>query len=595
MTRGAQPRRRGSPGFAGVCCAVALTACTPTRTRIPPQVLPPTDVSDASVPPEADDDDVGAPRVSPEDALASADSGAPPADPAVLCADGPRNGPARWWDDAVVYEVFVRSFQDSDGDGVGDLRGLIQRLDYLNDGDPSTSSDLGVTALWLMPINPSPSTHGYDVTDYRSVNPEYGSMADLDALVAEASARGMHVVMDLVLNHTSDKHPWFVKGKRGAPEPTADWYLFRPDRPEGWGQPWSPGTNVWHALGDQYYYGLFWSGMPDLNVANPAVSSELRDIAQFWSKRGIAGFRLDAARYLVENGPGDGQADQPETHAFWRDLRAQLGADTLLLGEVWTALPTAVSYLGAGDELQLVFDFDREDALRQSLRLGTAAPLGGATCKALGAVAGSGLATFLGNHDLDRLGSDVRDPAARRLAHQLLLTLPGTPVLYYGDELGLDNGAGGGDEAKRLPMRWDGTAHAGFTTGDTPWAKDSMDAVVPPVSAQLADPGSLLSAVRAAVALRQSSAALRVGQTVRLAVADAPAVLAFVREVANESVLVVANLSGAEVPGLTVETAGHTQGVATVALGEAPLEVMGSGVRLGPIAPYDLRVLRFLR
>lgn len=567
--------------------AALLAACTSTQTRYPEQQLPAPDAGptlpdrvDAAVPLDtgASGTDVGE---SPDGAL----------------CQGPATVPARWWDEAVVYEVFVRSFQDSDGDGIGDLQGLISRLDYLNDGDPNTTTDLGVDALWLMPLHPSPSYHGYDVTDYRDVNPEYGTLADFDALVAAANARGMKVVLDLVLNHTSDKHPWFVKGKRGGAEPTADWYVFRDDAPAGWGRPWEPAAKVWHALGDRFYYALFWEGMPDLNVATPAVAAELRDIGRFWADRGAAGFRLDAARYLVETGGGAGQADQPATHAFWRELRAAMGEDVLLLGEVWTTLSTSLTY-AASDELQLIFDFDRQDAVRNSLRLGSAAALGSALCAALRAgsdlAAGGGegrplFATFVGNHDLDRLATDVRTEAGRHVALALLLTLPGVPVLYYGDELGLDNGTHGGDEAKRLPMRWDGGPGAGFTAASSAWAEDTADPSVPGVAAQLADPDSLLAFTRRLLALRRASPALRRGSTARLTVPGAPGVLLFERRSGDETVLVAANLDDAASPELLLPRAPTAP---RVELGSAPLTLDASGVRLGPLGPHEVVILR---
>src|SRR5205085_5554719 len=228
---------------------------------------------------------------------------------------------AEWWNGAVVYEVFVRSFSDSDGDGKGDLAGLIKKLDYLNDGDPSTSTDLGVDAIWLMPIFASPSYHGYDTTDYESINPAFGTSADFDAVIAAAHQRGIKVILDLVLNHTGSGHPWFVDSAASPASAHRNWYVWSATDP-GWTPPWGGGGDTWHFLNGSYYYGVFFSGMPDLNYRSQAVGDEMKRIAKVWLDRGADGFRLDAARYLIENGSGGGQEDQPETHAFWKEFSA---------------------------------------------------------------------------------------------------------------------------------------------------------------------------------------------------------------------------------------------------------------------------------
>ena len=179
------------------------------------------------------------------------------------CISYPDLAQPQWFHKAVMYEIFVRSFQDSDGDGIGDLQGIIQRLDYLNDGDPKTETDLGITLLWLMPISPSPSYHGYDVTDYRSVNPDYGTAEDLKTLVEEADKRGIKILLDLVMNHSSDQHPWFVDSAQST-STRRDWYLWA-ETAHNWPRPWGDKHSTWHKSGDQWYYGIFWSGMPDLN------------------------------------------------------------------------------------------------------------------------------------------------------------------------------------------------------------------------------------------------------------------------------------------------------------------------------------------
>ena len=235
---------------------------------------------------------------------AGAEVAAPAACPAATAAPDDA-----WYRTAVFYEIFVRSFRDSDGDGVGDLRGLIAQLDYLNDGDPATDDDLGVTALWLMPITASPSYHGYDTVDYRAVSPDYGDLATLDELLTEAHRRGIRVVIDLVLNHSSSEHPWFLDSARGADAPHRDWYVWS-DEALDWPRPWEE-AQTWHARGASWYYAVFWGGMPDLNYTTAAVQDEALAISRFWLARGIDGFRLDAVRYLVETGKGDGQARDP--------------------------------------------------------------------------------------------------------------------------------------------------------------------------------------------------------------------------------------------------------------------------------------------
>ncbi len=228
-----------------------------------------------------------------------------------------------WWNGAVFYEVYVRSFADSGEDGAGDLKGLIAHLDYLNDGDPSTHDDLGVDALWLLPVFASPSAHGYDVTDFEHVNREYGTDGDLAALLEAAHRRGMKVILDLPLNHTSERHPWFREAVSDPRSPHRSWYEWSPTNP-GWGQPWDLNTPAWHRAGDAYYYGLFGSGLPDLNYLNPEVREEMKRIVRLWLARGVDGFRLDAVRFLVETGPMRGQVSTPETHAYVKELSAAI-------------------------------------------------------------------------------------------------------------------------------------------------------------------------------------------------------------------------------------------------------------------------------
>jgi glycosidase len=459
-----------------------------------------------------------------------------------------------WAEGAVFYEVFVRSFADSDGDGIGDLKGLRSRLDYLNDGDSTTAGDLGVDGLWLMPIFRSPSYHGYDVTDYEHVNPEYGTDADLDSLLAAAHARGLRVIVDLVMNHTSDRHPWFVESASSPASPRRNWYVWSPTD-SGWGQPWNTRGATWHRKGEAYYYGLFWSGMPDLNFRNPAVREELKRIAERWLRRGIDGFRLDATRHLVETGPGAGQSDAPGTHEFLRELAAhvrRVRPDALLVGENWTDTPTIATYFGSadsvarGDELVCNFDFPLGAALIEGLRSGDARAVAG-VLRAVKRLypAGALDAPFLTNHDMVRAATQLQANApALRAAAAVLFSLPGIPFLYYGEEVGMQNGEGNDDRFKRTPMPWDGSPGGGFTTG-VPWFPFAPGMDRANVAAQSADPASLLSRYRSLVRTRRAHIALCAGDIDVLTPDAGPTpMLALTRQAGGERLLVIHNLGG---------------------------------------------------
>ncbi|RKG69278.1 alpha-amylase [Corallococcus sp. CA054B] len=460
-----------------------------------------------------------------------------------------------WYRGAVFYEVFVRSFQDSNGDGVGDLPGLISRLDYLNDGNPATTDDLGVDALWLMPVFASPSYHGYDVTDYERIQTAYGSLEDLQRLCDEAHRRGMRVILDFVINHTSAAHPWFVDSASSAQSPKRDWYQWRASDP-GWKQPWDlySQTSTWHRQDSGWYYGAFWGGMPDLNLQTPAVREEMKRLATLWLQRGVDGFRLDAARYLIETGGGAGQADTPETHAFWKEFSAHVRSvkpDAVLVGENWSETPSVAKYYGStatlpgGDELPLNFNFPMSTRLIEGIHAGNG---GGVAAKLLemknNYPAGVADAPFLTNHDHVRLATQfANDGAKLGLAAAVLLTLPGAPFLYYGEEVGLGNGNANNDESKRTPMPWSAAAGGGFTTG-SPWYAFSSGRETANVEAQQRNPGSLLSRYRSLIHARQGSEALRNGG-LRLftATTGVSRTLAFVRTLDDEQVLVVHNFS----------------------------------------------------
>ena len=442
-----------------------------------------------------------------------------------------------WWQDAVFYEVFVRSFYDSDGDGRGDLQGLIEKLDYLNDGDPETSDDLGVTALWLMPIQPSPSYHGYDVTDYYAIDPDYGTLDDFRALLRATHERGMRVILDLVLNHTSNLHPWFL-ASRQPESPFRDWYLWTETPPEFLG-PW--GQTVWHRTGPSAYYGLFWSGMPDLDYRNPEVTMQVFDIARFWlDEIGVDGFRLDAIRHLIED--GEIQENTPATHFWLKGFHAVAKGwkpDALLVGEIWDEPEAILPYLDR--EVDLAFEFSLADAILNGLRWSNARPIASAL-RTIQTVYPTGrYATFLSNHDQDRVMTRLIGNVPRaKLAASILLTLPGTPFLYYGEEIGLTGAKP--DERIRTPMAWTDGEYGGFTTG-RPWEPLESGAPSRSVAIQSEDTDSLLWHYRRMIALRMDTRALRTGSLTLLETGDG-AVLAYLRECEDEILLVIHHLAG---------------------------------------------------
>lgn len=469
--------------------------------------------------------------------------------PARPAASEWRNG---WARGAVFYEVFVRSFQDSDGDGKGDLKGLISRLDYLNDGRPETTTDLGVDALWLMPVFESPSYHGYDTTDYTKIAADYGTNVDFARLLDEAHRRGIRVIVDLVLNHSGAGHPWFVSAASSPTSPYRGFYVWSATDP-GWKQPWGGNTGTWHRSGDAYYYGVFWSGMPDLNWRTPAVREEMKSIASLWLERGVDGFRLDATRYLIEDGAGALQADTPETHAALKEFAGhvrRVKPEALVVGENWADTGVIATYYGSkavpgGDELSASFDFPLSDRIVRAVSESDGTLVASKLAEVQAAYPAGALdAPFLTNHDQVRLATQLgRNQGKLRNAAAILLTLPGAPFLYYGEEVGLQNGPTGGDESKRTPMPWDATPGGGFTTG-TPWFAFAPGRETASVAAQTNDPASLLSRYRTLIRTRKASPALAKGDLVLLSpVSGVSPVLAFLRRTADETVLVVHNLS----------------------------------------------------
>jgi alpha-amylase len=461
-----------------------------------------------------------------------------------------------WWNDRVFYEVFVRSFKDSNGDGNGDLQGLIEKLDYLNDGNLSTTSDLGITGLWLMPITESPSYHGYDVVDYRQIEQDYGSNADFQQLVSEAHRRGIAVIVDMVMNHTSNQNPWFIQAAYPGTR-YENWYIWSPTDP-GYKSPWD--TQVWqkspplnfdsmrayHSLKD-YYYGLFWSGMPDLNYRNGAVTAEMFDILRFWLKdMNVDGLRLDAVRHLIED--GSILENTPETHAWLQNFDNYvhtLKPDMLTVGEIWDDTANITPYVP--DEVDIAFEFKLAEAIIAGINSADNRGLYQQMETVLSTYPEGQFATFLTNHDITRLMTQLEEDSARaKVAAALLLTSPGVPFIYYGEEIGLI-GAKPDDIDLRRPMQWDSSQTAGFTTG-TPWVPPGKNSTSVNVSTQTADPTSLLDHYRSLIRLRQEHSALRTGNT-WLVKSSAPQIYSILRHSSDENILVVSNLSAEPVSG----------------------------------------------
>ncbi len=447
-----------------------------------------------------------------------------------------------WWQHGIVYQVYPRSFQDTDGDGVGDLEGIRRRLDYL--------VWLGVDAVWVSPVFASPmADFGYDVSDYRAIHPLFGTLADFDRLLADAHARGLKLILDFVPNHTSDRHPWFVESRSSRTSPKRDWYVWRDSKPDGSApNNWISnfGGPAWtrdEATG-QFYLHSFLREQPDLNWRNPAVREAMLDALRFWLDRGVDGFRVDVVWLMIKDEalrdnppnpdfrPGQAEinrllpvhnADQPEVHDVIAAMRGLLDgyADRVLIGEIYLPLDRLVTYYGrdlSGVHLpfnfQMIFAAWNAEAIRRLVEDYEAAlPPGGWPN------------WVLGNHDQPRIAARVGDAQAR-VAAVLLLTLRGTPTLYYGDELGIGrvaippeavqdpwerNEPGLGRDPSRTPFQWDESANAGFSTA-APWLPLDPNRAGRSVAALKEDPHSILRLYRALIALRRGSPALHEGR-----------------------------------------------------------------------------------
>ncbi len=465
-------------------------------------------------------------------------------------------GPA-WWQKGVIYQIYPRSFQDTGGDGTGDLKGITKRLEYLQ--------WLGVDAIWVSPVYPSPMTDfGYDISDYTDIDPLFGGLADMDALIAAAHARGLKLILDYVPNHTSDQHPWFVESRKSRMSPKRDWYIWH-DPAAGGGAPnnWlgNFGGSAWtlDEASGSYYYHSFLPTQPDLNWRNPQVRAAMFNVLKFWLERGVDGFRVDVMWMMIKDDqfrdnprdpnyvPGGSShdrliplytADRPEVQGIVAEMRAVLNefAERVLIGELYLPVDRLVAYYGAdGSGAQLPFNFqlltmqgwDAQTIAQIIINYERALPPGGWPN------------WVLGNHDRPRIASRI-GPAQARIAAMLLLTLRGTPTIYMGDELGMVNtvipqadirdpaelrepGKNLGRDPERTPFLWQPGPGAGFTTG-RPWLPFGNDT---PMSMQRDDPHSMLNLYRQMLALRRRYPALALGAVEAVGVSGS--VLSFLR------------------------------------------------------------------
>jgi alpha-glucosidase len=482
------------------------------------------------------------------------------------------NPPPLWWQTAVIYELYPRSFQDSNGDGIGDLRGIIRRLPHLG--------ELGVNAIWLTPIFRSPmADFGYDIADYTDIDPIFGDVSDFDELLAAAHARGLKIILDLVPNHTSDEHSWFIESRSSRDNPKRDWYIWRDPAPDG-GAPtnWCSefGGSAWEydSATRQYYYHAFLAKQPDLNWRNPQVRAAVYDAMRFWLQRGVDGFRIDVIWHLIkddqfrDNPPNPGYnperpphesviplytTDRPEVHDIIREMRrvTEEFPERLLIGEIYLPVERLVTYYGQDlDGLHLPFNFALLFAPWRASNLAklieeyeVALPRGGWPN------------WVLGNHDRPRIAGRLPGGQAR-IAAMLLLTLRGTPTIYYGDEIGMEQqvippervrdpfeknvpGLGVGRDGCRTPMQWDATAHAGFAECEA-WLPISHTYREQNVAVQREDKSSLYNLYRRLIMLRRSRLSLSIGRYRPLYVSGE--LLVFVREHEQERMLVALNL-----------------------------------------------------
>jgi maltose alpha-D-glucosyltransferase/alpha-amylase len=539
-----------------------------------------------------------------------------------------------WFKDAILYELHVKAFFDSNDDGIGDFRGLIEKLDYLQ--------DLGVTALWLLPTYPSPQRDdGYDIADYLSINPAYGSLEDFEAFVEAAHSRGLRVLTELVMNHTSDQNPWFQAARSDPASPYRDYYvwsdtdqrysgariIFTDTEQSNW---------TWDPIARQYFWHRFFSHQPDLNFDNPAVQEEMSRVLRFWLDRGVDGLRLDAIPYLYER-EGTNCENLPETHQYLQRVRGEIDrayADRMLLAEANQWPPDVRPYFGDGDECHMAFHFPLMPRIYMALRKEVRTPIVEIVAQTPEIPPNCQWGLFLRNHDeltLEMVTADerdymyteyARDPRMRvnigirrrlaplldnsrrrqELLHSLLFSMPGTPILYYGDEIGMgDNIYLGDRNGVRTPMQWNGDRNSGFSRAD-PQAL-YLPLVIDPVyhyqsvnvEAQRRSPSSLLNWMRRLIAIRKRYPVFGRGTIEFLHPANL-AVLAYLRCDEHQTILVVNNLSRFVQP-VELDLSPY--------LGSAPVEVFGETVfpriteapyflSLGPHTFYWFRLAKTL-
>ena len=476
-----------------------------------------------------------------------------------------------WWQYGILYEVYPRSFQDANGDGIGDLQGILDRLDYL--------AELGIKGVWIAPFYPSPmADFGYDISDYCNVDPIFGTLADFDQLLRAIHDRGLKLILDFVPNHTSDRHPWFLESRSSLTNPKRDWYLWRDPTPDG-GPPnnWLSnfGGSAWTKVGSQYYYHSFLQQQPDVNWRNPELRDAMLNVLRFWLDRGVDGFRVDVMWMMIKD---DQFRDNPinpasapdspasarllavyntnrlEVHAIVAEMRAVLDSygDRLLIGETYLPFDQLATYYGQDLKgAQLPFNFHlmqsawTADAIAQIIKDYEAALPAGAWPN-----------WVMGNHDQPRIATRIGPPKAR-VAAMLLLTLRGTPTMYYGDEIGMTDvaipaaevqdpaeknepGKGQGRDPERTPMQWDSSSGTGFTRG-TPWLRLGPDYATENVATLSGKKDSVLSLYRTLIRLRNEHAALNSGQVEQ--VASNGRVLRYERVDGGQRFAVVLNLS----------------------------------------------------
>jgi len=537
-----------------------------------------------------------------------------------------------WYKDAIFYELHVKAFQDGDGDGVGDFRGLTQRLDYVQ--------DLGVDCLWLLPFYPSPlRDDGYDIADYYDIAAGYGTMADFEAFLREAHRRGIRVVTDLVVNHTSDQHPWFQEARRDASSAKRDWYVWSADdKKYGDARIIFVDTEksnwTWDPVAHAYYWHRFFSHQPDLNYDNPEVQRAMLDALRFWLDKGLDGFRCDAVPYLFER-DGTSCENLPETHAFLKRLRAEVDArysNRILLAEANQWPEDARQYFGNGDEFHMAFHFPLMPRMFMAVHSADRRPVTDMYLHTPAIPDNCQWCLFLRNHDeltlemctdserdymyyayaqdpLMKLNVGIRrrlaplvgnDRGKLQLLHALLFSLPGTPIVYYGDEIGMGDNIHLGDRnGVRTPMQWSTDRNAGFSAVDP--AKLYGPVIADPlygyqtvnVEAQLQAPASLLSWMRRIIAVRKTTRVFGRG-TLRFLEPANTRVLAYLREWSGETILVVANLSGSAEP-VELNLRAYRGAVPAEMFGGALFPAIGEEpyfLSLGPYGFYWLRLIR---